>query len=202
MKINLNQFRLNRKFKGINIMIDDNKKLIVLFEGKYQQFLNRNKGTEINNKEDIIKILNRKPRSFLTTLNILVKTFKYYDNRLTNYLSKVHPKNLSLTKQTLASAAPLNRVSEGATQAGNVSEIINTKLNTLNTSLKNNKLQIPLNLLNPLLKTHSSPKFKFNLSHASSANAAAALSDTNLNKRALNSVQVSKTDFSHILGPN
>ena len=72
-----------------------------MFEGKYQQFLFRHKGTEINSKEDIINLLNRKPRSFLTTLNILVKTFKNYDHLLTAHISKLHPKQITnLTKKT------------------------------------------------------------------------------------------------------
>ncbi len=93
----------NKKFKGLNININDNKQLIGLFNGKYQQFLFRNKGTEINNKQDIINILNKKPRSFLTTLNILVKTFKQYENRLISYTSQIHPtKMVSVSKSTPA----------------------------------------------------------------------------------------------------
>jgi hypothetical protein len=105
MNKKINLLKYDKRFKGINITINDNKRLIKMFEGKYQQFLFRNKGTEINSKEDIINLLNRKPRSFLTTLNILVTTFKNYDKQLTAYISKLHPKQITnLTKKTSNSA--------------------------------------------------------------------------------------------------
>jgi hypothetical protein len=161
MKKNINLLKWNKKFKGVNITINDNKRLIKLFEGKYQQFLFRHKGTEINSKEDIINLLNRKPRSFLTTLNILVKTFKNYDHRLTAHISKLHPKQITnLTKKTsniTNSGIEITKLSNSKLSIPKKNfEILTEKITKLTKSLQNNKLAIPLNLFNPLLKINSS----------------------------------------------
>jgi hypothetical protein len=131
-----------------------------LFEGKYQQFLFRHKGTEINSKEDIINLLNRKPRSFLTTLNILVKTFKNYDHRLTAHISKLHPKQITnLTKKTsniTNSSIEITKLSNSKLSIPKKNfEVLTEKIKKLTKSLQNNKLAIPLNLFNPLLKINS-----------------------------------------------
>ena len=135
--------------------------MIKLFEGKYQQFLFRHKGTEINSKDDIINLLNRKPRSFLTTLNILVKTFKNYDHRLTAHISKLHPKQITnLTKKTsniTNSGIEITKLSNSKLSIPKKNfEILTEKITKLTKSLQNNKLAIPLNLFNPLLKINSS----------------------------------------------
>jgi len=208
MKKNINQLKWNKRFKGVNIIINDNKRLIKMFEGKYQQFLFRNKGTEISSKEDIINLLNRKPRSFLTTLNILVRTFKTYDQRLTAYISKLHPKQItSLTKKTSNSPSLAPRLSfreeKRLESAGEITKLSNSKLispkknfeiltekiNKLKKSLQNNKLAIPLNLFNPLLKINSSLKFKNFKGFGD-----------NLKQTPIKYVQMPEFDFSDILG--
>jgi predicted component of viral defense system (DUF524 family) len=64
----------NNKFKGINIpiFINDGKKMINLFSDKYSQFLTRIKGTVISSKEDLIKVLNKRPKSLTTRLKKLL----------------------------------------------------------------------------------------------------------------------------------
>ena len=208
MNKKINLLKYDKRFKGINITINDNKRLIKMFEGKYQQFLFRNKGTEINSKEDIINLLNRKPRSFLTTLNILVRTFKTYDQRLTAYISKLHPKQItSLTKKTPNSPSLAPRLSfreeKRLESAGEITKLSNSKLispkknfeiltekiNKLTKSLQNNKLAIPLNLFNPLLKINSSLKFKNFKGFGD-----------NLKQTPIKYVQMPEFDFSDILG--
>ncbi len=195
MKKNLNLLKWNKRFKGVNITINDNKRLIKLFEGKYQQFLFRHKGTEINNKEDIINLLNRKPRSFLTTLNILVKTFKNYDHRLTAHISKLHPKQITnLTKKTSNIPKPgieITKLSNSKLSSPKKNfEILTEKIKNLTKSLQNNKLAIPLNLFNPLLKINST----YPLSERSTK--------FSLNQTPVKYVQMPETHFTEIFGPN
>jgi hypothetical protein len=66
--------------KGLN----DNKRLIPLFEGKFNQFVLRNKGTDLDSPEAIIKLLNSRPRSFLKILDSLVLPLKYIDRNITS----------------------------------------------------------------------------------------------------------------------
>jgi ribosomal protein S15P/S13E len=195
MKKNLNLLKWNKRFKGVNITINDNKRLIKLFEGKYQQFLFRHKGTEINNKEDIINLLNRKPRSFLTTLNILVKTFKNYDHRLTAHISKLHPKQITnLTKKTSNIPKPgigITKLSNSKLSSPKKNfEILTEKIKNLTKSLQNNKLAIPLNLFNPLLKINST----YPLAERST--------NFSFNQTPVKYVQMPETHFTEIFGPN
>jgi hypothetical protein len=83
-------------FKTVDLSINDNKRMINKFEGKFTQFLMRNKGSVINNKEDLITILNKKPRSFLDRLTNLVNNFKNFDSKLHKNLrtNKIHHRNL------------------------------------------------------------------------------------------------------------
>ena len=43
--------------KAMTMTVNDHKKIITLFEGKFGQFLNRNKGTDLSSPEAIIKVL-------------------------------------------------------------------------------------------------------------------------------------------------
>lgn len=173
------------QIKSLGININDKKKLITLFEGKYQQFLNRNKGTDFSSKDSIIILLNSKPRSFLRTLKTLVKNFKNFDNRLTANISTLHPKKLaSLRKPTLTGAAtiPVSRINKNTSTAQLASaqhklelnasvklinasaklriplspeEIIIKKTQEVTKSLNKNKIAMPLNLLRPILNINS-----------------------------------------------
>ena len=205
MTKNINLLKSKKRFKGVNIIINDNKRLINLFEGKYQQFLFRHKGTEINNKEDIINLLNRKPRSFLTTLNILVKTFKIYDQHLTAHISKLHPRQITnLTKKTFNNTNTfipnLEKIEITKLSNSNLSnpkknfEILTEKINKLTKSLQNNKLAMPLNLLKPILKR--------NILSTVSIRDGFNYKNTKLNQTPIKYVQIPQTNLSEIFGPN
>jgi hypothetical protein len=168
-KINQKKSNLDIKFKGIDIIINDNKKLIKLFSDNYLQFLNRIKGTDIDSKNDLIKVLNRKPSSFLKRLNLKVREFQLYDKQLTinKKINKIHPKKILLiTKQgskalnQSLSLIPINNNVKSSLvlkekTSYSYPTILNSKINQLNKSLNNNDSSIPLNLLNPLLKTNN-----------------------------------------------
>jgi len=95
LKKNFNKIDFTKK-NSLNININDNKKMVTLFGGKYINFLLQLKGVSINNKIDLIQILNSKPRSFLTNLIILVKKFKYYEYLLNKKMKEINPKTMIL----------------------------------------------------------------------------------------------------------
>jgi len=218
MKKNLNQLKWDINYKSINITINDNKKMVKLFSDNYIQFISRIKGTSINSKENLIQILNRKPRSFRKRLNNLVTIFKNFDKQLTRnlLLKKTKPNNTIIKKRIQTTIKKPTTVSEhiiklltykkkdnkknkhknkkvnanlilkkkssNISSSSNIvsnvniskmdtSKLINPKLNTLTkkinvlkTSLNNNELVLPLNLLNPLLtetnKSNTTDKYK------------------------------------------
>lgn len=215
MKISKTQW--NNKFNGINIIINDSKKLIRLFEGKYKQFLIRNKGADLNSKESIIILLNSKPRSFLSTLKNLVTSFKYYNNQLTTYSSQVDPKYLALiaaTKSELqgislndsVSKLKLAALSSSDLQSNSTQnpakydgklELLRNKINSLTKSLNKNKLPMPLNILKPLLPSSLNTK------------SLASLGEDYLNskkgsiiQRTIQYIEMPKLDLTLLLGPN
>ena len=77
--------------KALNIIVNDNKNLIPLFEGRFNQFVLRHKGTDLNSPEAIIKLLNSRSRSFLKVLESLVIPFKNIDRNITNYCNPHQP---------------------------------------------------------------------------------------------------------------
>lgn len=163
---NTNTDFLLNKMIGQAVNLNDNKNLSTLFEGPYELFLDNHKGTQIENKEDIIRILNRKPRSFLSTLTILVNAFKLYDNQIKTFLNNKHPLNqITLMKDNY------RKDTKNSNYNLPKFEILTEKINTLKNALKNNNLSIPLNLLNPLLKKNSkSNVFTSNISSQISLN--------------------------------
>src|ERR1700728_658321 len=192
--------------------------MVKLFSDNYIQFISRIKGTSINSKENLIQILNRKPRSFRKRLNNLVTIFKNFDKQLTRnlLLKKTKPNNTIIKKRIQTTIKKPTTVSEhiiklltykkkdnkknkhknkkvnanlilkkkssNISSSSNIvsnvniskmdtSKLINPKLNTLTkkinvlkTSLNNNELVLPLNLLNPLLtetnKSNTTDKYK------------------------------------------
>lgn len=166
MKINLNKSNsliLYKRYKGIQVSINDNKQLITLFADNYIKFLSRIRGTNINNKNDLIEVLNRKPRSFLTRLRILVSKFKHYENLVNKNISSkiINPKlivkatkdlrqPLNINPSLTLKSKPLNSITNN-TLIDAKSEILNQKISLLKNMLKNNELTLPLNLLTPLL---------------------------------------------------
>jgi len=79
---NLIQWNWENRSKGLNIIINDNKKISKMFGDRYLQFIHINQATQVNSKDDLINLLNSKPRSFLTGVQILVNKFKNYENKL------------------------------------------------------------------------------------------------------------------------
>lgn len=122
----------NSKYLIKPLIVNDNKRLIPLFEGKFNQFLLRHKGTDMNSPEAIINLLNSRPKSFLKTLENLVIPFKNID------------RNMKMKR--VRSLSPLNSTDLNGT------DILTKKIDSLTQSLQNNKLSIPFNLLKPLNK--------------------------------------------------
>ena len=122
----------NSKYLIKPLTVNDNKRLIPLFEGKFNQFLLRHKGTDMNSPEAIIKLLNSRPKSFLKTLENLVIPFKNID------------RNMKMKR--VRSLSPLNATDLNGT------DILTKKIDSLTQSLQNNKLSIPFNLLKPVKK--------------------------------------------------
>ena len=167
---NLNSLGLINKYKDINVSINDNKHIIPLFSYNYNKFLHRIVGININNKYDLIEVLNKKPQSFLTRLRNIVSKFKQYTNLVKkNSLSKrINPKLLvKLTKEEIPRFKQLSiedkknsiltvishkNESQLVNSIDKKYDILQQKINVLTHLLKNNELTIPLHLLNPLLK--------------------------------------------------
>ena len=122
----------NSKYLIKPLIVNDNKRLIPLFEGKFNKFLLRHKGTDMNSPEAIINLLNSRPKSFLKTLENLVIPFKNID------------RNMKMKR--VRSLSPLNSTDLNGT------DILTKKIDSLTQSLQNNKLSIPFNLLKPLNK--------------------------------------------------
>ena len=122
----------NSKYLIKPLIVNDNKRLIPLFEGKFNQFLLRHKGTDMNSPEAIINLLNSRPKSFLKTLENLVIPFKNID------------RNMKMKR--VRSLSPLNSTDLNGT------DILTKKIDSLTQSLQNNKLSIPFNLLKPVNK--------------------------------------------------
>ena len=81
--------------KAMSMSVNDHKKLITLVEGRFGQFISRNKGTDLSSPEAIIKVLNSKPRSFLRVLQNLVLPLKKMDQNIKNMCT---PSNKAVTK--------------------------------------------------------------------------------------------------------
>jgi hypothetical protein len=178
MKIKINQLKLNNKYnkyKDINIIINDKKKMVKLFGDKYLQFLHRTKGTSINTKEDLIKILNRKPRSFLTRLKSTIRTLKLYNKNILNPKQILRENKKGNTKKIITNLVKDNTSNPLKSKILNKqfksiiniskytkSNLLTNKMNILKNILNNNKLSIPLNLLKPLLNKNinQSPSLK------------------------------------------
>lgn len=181
MKINfpLLKLKLTTIYKNINIAIYDNKNWVNLFGANYDKFLFRNKGISIKNKEQLLQILNNKPRTLLSTLRILVKGLKVYNSQLQWKLTSLRSnKNLTSSKlmsrkdfllrlrdqhlsSSLKGMSPnvaksqleQNNLITANIKTNNLTANLNKitdKINQLTKSLSQNKLATPLNLLTPL----------------------------------------------------
>ena len=94
-----------------NLVINDNKHLTNQFIGKYLNFLDINKGTPVNSKNDLIQLLDKKPRSPTLGVELLVSNLKNYNNHLSYKLNvqKIHPK-IFIKGQTLSNKNKVNSI--------------------------------------------------------------------------------------------
>lgn len=142
---------LTNQFQNLNIAIDDNKNWINLFGTNYDKFLLRNKGVTIENKDQLLQILNQKPRTLLSSLRLFVKGLINYNLRLQLNTSS---NSLRLRNQNLSSSVSLKNNNKN----NNISEItsnqliIKAKIKELTQSLTQNKLSLPLSILTPFIK--------------------------------------------------
>lgn len=153
MKINLKKSftsskdgraNLSIRLQSLNITINDSKKMVTMFGGKYIQFLMRNKGSTIKSKNDLIVILNRKPRSFLNRLSLLIRNLKNYDSKLTSNLlmrspKKIHPRKLITLSKTGSSVLVNSKNIQKETIQSLTLLPKNTKLNSF-ASINNSNL--------------------------------------------------------------
>ena len=178
---NLIQWKLENRSKGLNIKINDNKKISKMFGDRYLKFLYINQATQVNSKDDLINLLNSKPRSFLTGVQLLVNKFKNYENKLIDNKkqNKVHFKDfIMLNKKTINPISKLYLQEKNLMSKTNTtnktkfkpqsqsqlykfkslfailhkSYLIKAKISQLKQDLNNNNLPIPLNFLKPLLQ--------------------------------------------------
>ena len=79
MKTQLYKFINNNYNKELyqEIIINNHKQPIKPFVDRYLNFLWLNKGSKMDTKDDLILLLNKKPRSFLSRLQSMVRTFEY-----------------------------------------------------------------------------------------------------------------------------
>lgn len=113
----LSELKHNYDFKQLsqNISIHDNKQPSKPFGDRYHNFLLINKGVKIESKDDLIKLLNKKPRSFLSRLQGLVRQFKNSHDVLMKHVSskKQHPKNIiANTKIKRAIYSPITLINK------------------------------------------------------------------------------------------
>jgi hypothetical protein len=165
---------LSIRLQSLNITINDSKKMVTMFGGKYIQFLMRNKGSTIKSKNDLIVILNRKPRSFLNRLSSLIRNLKNYDSKLTSNLlmrspKKIHPRKLitlsktgssvlvnskNIQKETIQSLTLLPK----NTKSNSFASINNSNLNSSKIINKKYDLLISkINILKKSLKNNKLP---------------------------------------------
>lgn len=162
--------------------------MINTFEGQFTKFLLRNKGTTVNNKDELLIILNDKPRTFLIRLQLLINKLhfnlqKNYSKKIKNKLTKnyhnlqtrIRSRNLDNVNNNINSAlatklnrgsAPHQIVCLRPSVNDNLNCLINEKITikikTVEDLLINNTLPIPVNLLKPLLNTNISNNNKNN----------------------------------------
>jgi len=152
-----------------------------MFGDRYLKFLYINQATQVNSKDDLINLLNSKPRSFLTGVQLLVNKFKNYENKLIDNKkqNKVHFKDfIMLNKKTINPISKLYLQEKNLMSKTNTtnktkfkpksqsqlykfkslfailhkSYLIKAKISQLKQDLNNNNLPIPLNFLKPLLQ--------------------------------------------------
>ena len=179
-------WKLENKIESLNIEINDNKHMINTFEGQFTKFLLRNKGTTVNNKDELLIILNDKPRTFLIRLQLLINKLhfnlqKNYSKKIKNKLTKnyhnlqtrIRSRNLDNVNNNINSAlatklnrgsAPHHIISVNDNLNCLINEKITIKIKNVEDLLINNTFPIPVNLLKPLLNTNISNNNKNNLS--------------------------------------
>jgi hypothetical protein len=176
-------WKLANKFESLNIEINDNKHMINTFEGQFTKFLLRNKGTTFNNKDELLIILNDKPRTFLIRLQLLINKLhinlkKNYSKNIQNKLTKnyhhlqtrIQSRNVDFANNNMF--ININKINKNNLTFNNkmnsqiisvndnlnclINEKIQNKIKNVEDLLINNTLPIPVNLLKPLLNTNMS----------------------------------------------
>jgi len=156
---------LTNQFQNLNISIEDNKNWINLFGANYGKFLLRNKGVTIENKDQLLQILNQKPRTLLSSLRLFVKGLINYNLRLQlntkSYSLKLRNQNTALPNYLLINnkgkTSSLSLQNSQAIKQNNVTDltakhpVIRARIKELTESLTQNKLALPLNVLTPLM---------------------------------------------------
>src|SRR6266436_1675160 len=170
-----------------------------MFGDRYLKFLYINQATQVNSKDDLINLLNSKPRSFLTGVQLLVNKFKNYENKLIDNKkqNKVHFKDfIMLNKKTINPISKLYLQEKNLMSKTNTtnktkfkpqsqsqlyklkslfailhkSYLIKAKISQLKQDLNNNNLPIPLNFLKPLLQVQVNKDKENNLNFNSHDN--------------------------------
>lgn len=131
------------------IIINNHKQPIKPFVDRYLNFLWLNKGSKMDTKDDLILLLNKKPRSFLSRLQSMVKTFEYsYILSGQDIISKKqHPKDRIIDSK-------IQYTFNGIHANDNFSKNSNIKSNNILRSDRHNNIQsIDSYSLVPLSKT-------------------------------------------------
>lgn len=193
---------LTNQYKSLNLSINDQKNWINLFGANYENFLLRNKGVTIENKEQLLHILNHKPRTLLSSLRVFVKGLINYNSQLqlnTTYnssnlennrkarLASLRNLNLSTSIKGSNSIVSVSNNVKDITHPYGKHQIIRGKIQELTQSLTQNKLALPLNLLTPLQAL------------ATDANNSKKLSSSSSKLSVDNSI--SKTQYSKLINP-
>lgn len=192
---------LTNQYKSLNLSINDQKNWINLFGANYDNFLLRNKGVTIENKEQLLHILNHKPRTLLSSLRVFVKGLINYNSQLqlptvnTTYNSsnlenkkgelRLRNQNLptNIKGSNVTPASPVRDTQAAPISCVNTHQIIRGKIQELTQSLRQNKLALPLELLTPLLALATD---------ANNSTTQSVLSSNN---------SISKTQYSKLINP-
>jgi hypothetical protein len=144
------------------LIINDKKSVSKFFIYRYLLFLDFNKSTPVSSKNDLILLLNKKPRLYVTGVQFLVSELKKFDNHLAYKLiaKKIHPQTIIKASKNKIT---LNKVKNNDKRApSKIKEIkiqslqlLKSKIQSVKNSLINNKLAFPVNLLKPIIDSKS-----------------------------------------------
>jgi hypothetical protein len=144
------------------LIINDKKKVSKFFNHRFLLFLDFNKSTPVSSKNDLILLLNKKPRLYVTGVQFLVSELKKFDNHLAYKLiaKKIHPQKIikasknktTLNKDKNNSDPSKRKIKEIKIQS---LQLLKSKIQSVKNLLINNKLAFPVNLLKPIIDSKS-----------------------------------------------